>query len=240
MKRNKNYMIQTDQKKSLFHDAMTNIAKLIGDMKLKPGDKLPPEAELVNILNVSRAIVREALSGLSAVGLVESRRGHGTVVLDLTQPIIKPSQLFIEANLETLLEVVQARRIFEVEIAKMAAVNRSEEDLLVLERCQLAMGIRANSMDDIVKSDIDFHLALACCTKNDFLFRLMSGVSDIMESCRRETFKDPTALTLAMKEHGEILEAIKRKDPERVTVAMDQHLKLTEDKLKLQMQNNAR
>lgn len=228
-----NYSIKDDQRNSLTHEAMQSIAKIIGDRNLQPGDKLPSAAELGNILNVSRVVVREAISGLSAIGLVESRQGQGTVVMDHAHSLIRPNSFFIEANQETLLEVVQTRRIFEVEIGRIAAINRTEEDIKLIERYHLALGVYRNSIDDIVECDINFHLALVYCTKNRFLSRLMSGVIDIMKPSRMESFKDPTAVGRAFKEHGEIINGIKLRDPELTAEAISQHLRIVEDKLKM-------
>ncbi|MHC1759990.1 MAG: FadR/GntR family transcriptional regulator [Negativicutes bacterium] len=227
-----NYKIQGDRKSSLVHDSMRNIAQMIGNMKLQPGDRLPSEPELCSLLNVSRVVVREAIAGLNGVGLVESRHGIGTIVMEFTQPLIQSSPLFIEANLETLREVVQTRRIFEMEVAKIAAMNRSDEDLKLIERVHLIMGLQNKAIDDLATDDINFHMALVYCTKNKFLYRLLSGVGDILRPSRAESFKDPTAVERTLKEHGEIVFAIKNKNPEMAVAAMDRHLRIVEEKLK--------
>ncbi|HZX87191.1 MAG TPA: GntR family transcriptional regulator, partial [Reyranella sp.] len=104
------------------------LAAEIRSGRLQPGNKLPTEPELVAQFAVSRTVVREAVSRLKSIGLVESRQGSGVYVLEAAIP-----PLSFDANeavsREAVIQMVEVRRALEAEVAGLAAQRRSPEDL---------------------------------------------------------------------------------------------------------------
>ena len=113
----------------VYEDIIEQFKNMIYSGQLKKGDKLPPERELCQILGVSRASMREALRAMEVMGIVDSRPGEGTYIVDeITSSIFKPLSLIIalEKNQDDFIEL---RKILESACAKKAAEMRTDEDL---------------------------------------------------------------------------------------------------------------
>lgn len=211
---------------------MVNISKMIGEQHLEPGSKLPSEAELCEILNVSRVVIREALSGLSALGMIETRQGYGNIIMSFTNTIIKPHHLFVEADLESILDAIDLRLILESGVAGVAALNRNKDDLIAIEEKykEIIRVIKEdkNNIDLLAEKDLDFHMEIAKSAGNKFICRLLSDITDILKTTINEAFrKNPDYLDAAMDEHRLIIEAIRDQDSEKSYKAMNNHLYIT-------------
>src|SRR6185295_17279969 len=98
------------------------ILELVRTGNLRPGNRLPPERELIEIFRISRPSLREALRALSILGVIESRHGGGAFVTDLeAQTLLAPLDFFLSLSKSNLDEAFESRRVIEVEIARKAA-----------------------------------------------------------------------------------------------------------------------
>ena len=109
------------------------IKSLILDNKYQQGEKLPSESELGKILSVSRASVREGFRTLELMGLIDVRSGSGTYVkntdiFDLSKFSNSGLAMLLESEASTMLEILEARRVFEINIVELAAENAVPED----------------------------------------------------------------------------------------------------------------
>jgi DNA-binding FadR family transcriptional regulator len=172
----------------------------------KVGDRIPAEPELARLFSVSHNTIREAVQSLIHAGILEARPGDGTYVIANDRFAVAMSNKLREAELTQILE---ARRALEKEIARLAAANRTEDDLQQLEsdwqRCLAKTG---TGIDD----DMRFHASIATSTHNPILAQLyhviVSYLQDSLGSVLAEKQYDP----LAMQLHAELLDAIRTHD----------------------------
>ncbi|MDR7297858.1 DNA-binding FadR family transcriptional regulator [Pelomonas aquatica] len=162
--------------------------------ELQPGDKLPTEAAIMGEFDVSRTVVREAISKLQAAGLVETRHGIGTFVLgpgDGPSFKISPEQF---STLQDVIAVLELRIGLETEAAGLAAQRRSEANLLEMRSALDAVIAAVEAGQDSVVADFQFHLEIARATQNSHFAELMSTLgSQIIPRARLEPTADISA-----------------------------------------------
>ncbi|WP_347550067.1 FadR/GntR family transcriptional regulator [Pseudalkalibacillus hwajinpoensis] len=150
--------------------------RLIKEGSYKEGDKLPSVRELCESLEVGRSAVRDALTTLKGRGLVEIRHGEGTFVTGFNpkryfQHMLMPHQKELES-------LFQVREILETSIVKLAAVNRTEQDLVAMRTALDEMS--ACHYDENGFHDCQFHLAIAHASGNNILHHLLESISQTM------------------------------------------------------------
>lgn len=146
--------------------------EMIRTSKLKPGACLPSETSLAGSLGTSRATVREALSGLKALGLIKSVPGRGNFI---TKPEIHYKlEDLVEAirSRKDFLEALEARRAIEGEICLLAAKRRTDSALREIEEA-LSKSKDIKSVDEFIKADYEFHLALAKASENSLFIQFI-------------------------------------------------------------------
>ncbi len=201
---------------------------------LANGDKLPTEAAIMAEFEVSRTVVREAISKLQAAGLVETRHGIGTFVLGLGEG--GPFRIGAEqmATLHDVVAVLELRIGIETEAAALAAQRRTDDHLHNMRAALLAFAEAAESGRDAVAADFQFHLEIARATGNPHFEQLMAtlGAPSIprarLASLQAAGDEDPLAqrdyLLRVNAEHESILDAIAARDTEAARAAMRTHL----------------
>ena len=146
------------------------VEEAIREKKLLPGTKMPSEKELCAQFAVSRTALREALRRLSARGLIDIRKGSGIYVTELKiEDAINSLHLFYDLrfNSDLILQIIEVRRLFEPEIARLAARNRTESDIKTLQK-NLSDLERCNPDNTQLEVDLinRFHMNLAKSTHN--------------------------------------------------------------------------
>src|SRR5713101_3045073 len=117
------------RRNKVYEEVARQIERLILK-KLRPGDKLPSERELAELLGVSRSSVRDAIRSLELVGLVEPRQGEGTVVRAVSaESLINPLTTMLVRKRELVGELVDVRRMIEPPLAARAATHASDEEI---------------------------------------------------------------------------------------------------------------
>jgi GntR family transcriptional repressor for pyruvate dehydrogenase complex len=225
--------------RNLAHELVEGIGARIRDRVLKPGDKLPTEAEIMREWGVSRTVVREALSKLQAAGLVETRHGIGTFVLE---PPAASGFRIDPAEIETavdVLAVLELRISLETESAGLAAQRRTDEQLAEMRRAldEMASGEHQGGRDT-VGPDFRFHHLIALSTGNRYFADIMSHLGATLiprariNSSRLAREDMPQYLRRLEREHEEIYDAIARRDPEAARAAMRLHLTNSRERLR--------
>jgi len=202
-----------------------------GDLPV--GSKLPSEAAIAEQMGISRPSVREGLSALAAVGLIESRPGSGNFVSNGTSSvdIIGREAFLILEKESSCLEIMEAREILEPPVAALAAQKRTDEDLaklrVIYDRLvQLADQGKFNQYFDV---DKEFHLALVAAAGNSLLASVLTPLIKTMEQklYREFThdyyFKGHIGLKEVAGLHGKILEAVEASDKILATQRMREH-----------------
>jgi GntR family transcriptional regulator, transcriptional repressor for pyruvate dehydrogenase complex len=190
---------------------------------IEPGEKLPSERRLAEILGVGRSVVREAIKPLALLGIVEVRQGDGTYVKSVESNLL-PEVIGWGLLLGTkrTLDLVEARRHIEVILARLAAERREDGDLEIL-RTALQEMHEAEDPDDYVAADIAFHLAVARAAKNDTLYEVLSSVRSLLQVWIAKVGIS-AGLSVAAAEHDPIFDAIANNDTQAAARTMDAHM----------------
>jgi len=204
------------------------IREFIITQQLKPGDRLLSENTLINIYGVGRSTIREAIKLLIAENVVMVHHGKGTFVCERTGINDDPLGLKYADQTRMLINLFETRLLFEPQIALLAARRASKEDIKKLRQIMDSFNdLEANSWSDFPSLDIDFHTALAGCTKNDVLFRFMPSICDAIWKGRQETQNNSISQEKARLCHGKIFEAIRDREPEKAAAEMVTHISQT-------------
>lgn len=199
----------------------------------KPGQKLPSEKELCAEFSVSRVVLREALKALEFLGILIIRPGDGTYVNeDVLAPIVEPLSLDLLLKRNILLELLEARKILETQMAAVAAEKADAEDLKKMEQAVQRMDKSRDLVNEALQADLDFHLFLAKATKNRVLAKIMMVITDLMMESFRTAVRIPGGIGKAIQFHGEILSAITKRRPDLARRNMMQHLEDAQEDLR--------
>lgn len=210
--------------------AIQQVRDLIAAGQLVPGQRLPPEAELADLLGTSRNTVREAVRALSTARVLDVRRGDGTYVTSL-RPELLLAGIGAAADLlqdDFTLELVQVRRILEPAATALAASRISDETLAALRECLHRMS-EAESQDELVEFDAEFHALVATASENETLASMLSGVSS--RTTRGRAWRgvvEAGATERTISEHARILAALEARDPPLAEAAALLHVSTTE------------
>jgi GntR family transcriptional regulator, transcriptional repressor for pyruvate dehydrogenase complex len=213
----------------LHESVVRQIVEQIISGTLAPGAFLPSEPVLAQQFGVSRTVIREAMRILSGKGLVEVKHGSGMQVQPAEQwNQLDPLLLFEQLRLghdETLLnDLLEARRIVEVEVAALAAVRRTPEDLRTLH--EQVDGMRA-ILDDpraYTRLDIAFHDTILQAARNRFLTQTLRPASQALSVGRLISSQQPGGPVASEQGHEEILAAIESANAEQARTAMHRHI----------------
>jgi len=209
------------------------IKQLILDGKLKPGDRLPPERDLIKQLGVSRPSLREALNALVSVGFLEVRQAKRTFVKSVTSKLIEdPLTLLIKADEQKIFDLIEVRKAIEVWAAYHAAERASKEDIETLETVITDMKKAFEEGRSWEKQDADFHLAIAQATHNTIHAHIMSGIYDLLRESVGSVFRDRTKIKKLLDQHLKIINAIKSHSPDKARERILEHLNYVESEVK--------
>lgn len=214
------------ERQTLAKAAMERLLELVQGGALAPGEALPSQHALARQLGVSRPILREAMQGLAAAGLIEIRPGSGCYVRD-PQRLTDPDTLFEVFTHETALEVLEARMVVEVELAALAATRMTEADRhrleAILARLRRAVG-RGQPTAAITG---DFHQALAHAGHNAVLGKMARLLTRprVMQGVRVEHAL-PDIMAGEYDSHRHLYDAVRVGDPNRARAAMREHLEI--------------
>ncbi len=207
------------------------VKSLIANGRLKPGDALPPERELMKVFNVSRPTLREALNTLSTMGFVQMAQRRRTRVKSLVPSnITEPLHHLLKEDMKVSLELIESRSIIETGNVRLAAKRATQDDIERLEKCLEKMGQKLRDNKSFTDEDAAFHLAIAEATHNKIQTHLMFSIYDLLkEKVGLCYFNDET--DYMYQQHCDIVEAIKARDERRAQNRMEVHLSYVESLL---------
>jgi GntR family transcriptional regulator, transcriptional repressor for pyruvate dehydrogenase complex len=200
--------------------------------ELEPGAMLPPERDLLVELEVGRGTLREALRLLELQGLVSVKAGPrgGPVVLKPDhRPLADALSLFLQSAEAPYLELVQARRAIESDLARLAAEHATDADIAALRASIDAMSVRLEDEDFFLAENLRFHRLCAKAADNEVL--------DVFHSCLK-SISDGHAVGVVYTErhraailawHTRITDAIAAHDPDASYAAMNDHMREYEE-----------
>jgi len=219
-------MYEEIQHGRLYEQIVAQIEKRILDGELNPGDKLPPERELCKQFGVSRTAVREAMNVLSLKGLIIVSPGKGTFVTDSISSATRDSidLLLKQSNAHGIKDLVEIREILEPEIAALAAIRSTDDDIEALREACDAMDLALDNPDAFIEADLDFHLTLAKGTNNSLISLLLNPLIDLLREHRVRAASVDGGLHRGQPFHKTIYDAVVNRDAEKARQTMSEHL----------------
>jgi GntR family transcriptional repressor for pyruvate dehydrogenase complex len=211
---------------SVTSEAIEKVKEMILSGELQPGAKLPRESELAERLGVSRSSLREAVRALSALNVIEPRQGDGTYVTSLTPDLLLEVIGFgVElVNDPSVLELFQVRRFLETGATAAAATSITDGELASLRECMARMD-EAESVEELVQADEEFHRIVASATGNSVLVALLDNLASRTTRARLwRGVMERGALERTKQWHRAILEGLEARDPELASSADLMHL----------------
>ena len=208
-------------------EVAVQIRGMIHRAELQPGEQLPPERDLARMLGVSRPTLRAGISSLAAMGVVRSRPGAGTfVVEEEVSPSLDSGPLRMMASLQgfTSAEMFEARRALEMAIAGLAAERATGDQMVPIAEEITEMYTSLNQPEEFLIHDMRFHQFVAAASGNRILTALMNMVATILSDARKRTVNSAKDLKESAEMHRQIYRAIKDRDPVRACDAMRDHL----------------
>ncbi len=217
----------------VYEQVTEQIQNMIVNKELKKGDKLPSERDLAEQLEVSRTSVREALRALQIIGLIEVRQGEGSFITqNFEQSLFQPLSIMFVLQNSKPEEIIELRKIIEVETAYLAAERATDEEIeklrKLIERLKLLKDL--NDEKASVETDKKFHYSIAEVSKNKLLSNVLNVISELMD----KFIKDARGMILSDEENKEVLiyqheaifKGIEAKDPDAAANAMQAHIQL--------------
>jgi GntR family transcriptional repressor for pyruvate dehydrogenase complex len=204
------------------------LEQLIVDKHLQPGDRLPPQEELSELLGVSRTVVREAVRHLTARGLLEGKRGSGVYVKVMNAEVLRePIDLLLRSQAITRNQIMEARELLEVKISGLAAQRATPQDIEAMQATVETMASGALTRPEFAATDVTFHKLLARAADNPLFLAMANSINDVMINlrlCYTDLFGMAQAVELAVQDHSQILDQVKARDVEGARRAMEKHL----------------
>ncbi|MED3710434.1 FadR/GntR family transcriptional regulator [Peribacillus frigoritolerans] len=230
--------------KKIYEEVSDELYEMIRSGSLKPGEQLDSIQQLAENFQVGRPAIREALSALSSMGLIEIKQGEGTFVKTFDPAImnhpLSAALLMDQDNIKHLLEV---RKILESGTAEVAAKKRTVENLIELKDMLFNMEKVSDDEELSDKADISFHVAVANASQNELLITLMNHVSELMTEKMRDIrraalYSEEMTLKQLYQQHVRIYDAIVAQDEDGARSAMLFHLQSVEESLDRVIQKN--
>jgi GntR family transcriptional repressor for pyruvate dehydrogenase complex len=197
-------------------EAIEKLRAMIVSGELRPGDRLPREADLATTLGLSRNSLREAVRALSLVRILDVRQGDGTYVSSLAaDSLLEALNFIVEFHHDaSVLELLEVRRILEPAASARAAVLITAPTIAQVAEI-LGRANADSPVEDLVKADVEFHRAIALAAGNSVLASLIESLSAPTQRARVwRGMTQEGALQRTLDEHQAIFDAIVRHDPE--------------------------
>jgi GntR family transcriptional regulator, sialic acid-inducible nan operon repressor len=194
-----------------------------------PGDPLPSERELMQLYGVGRPAIREALQSLQRMSLLDIHHGRRARVAAPSVPrmvdqIGESMRLFLAHSPASLEQLKQARLVFEMEMARIAARRHSASDIVRLRRLLQTQAEAQNDLERFVACDGDFHREIAAISGNPIFTALSEAVFKWLAATYRGAVSVPGLEKLTLNEHAQILDAIAAGMAEAAAKTMADHL----------------
>ena len=217
------------QRRKLSQDVEERLLAMVDGGNLKPGDTLPSERELMEAYGVGRPAIREALQNLERMGLVEIRHGGrprvATPSMDAIIGQLGKAVPHMLSHSETgLRHLTQARATFEMEMARIAARQRTAPDIAMMEAVLRKQGEAISDHQRFLAHDGEFHVAIARISGNPIFVSLCEALFDWLAHFHIDMVSRPGLETLSLSEHRAILAAIGSGDADAAAKAMSDHL----------------
>jgi GntR family transcriptional repressor for pyruvate dehydrogenase complex len=223
--------VDPERRSSTSEELVTQLREMIHRGELRPGDRLPPERDLAKLLGVSRPTLRAAIRSLAAVGVLQSKQGAGTFVVESDgPPALDSAPLRMMASLHgfTTSEMFEARRSLEMAIAALAAERATGEQMASMAEEIAGMFASLDDPEQFLVHDMRFHQMVAASSGNRIMTALMNMVATVLFDVRRKTVNRARDLKESAEMHRQIYRAIRDRNSDAARNAMRDHLMLAQ------------
>jgi GntR family transcriptional repressor for pyruvate dehydrogenase complex len=217
------------RRNKVYEEVAKQIERLILK-KLKPGDKLPSERELAEMLQVSRSSIRDAIRGLELMGLVEPRQGAGTIVREPSaEQSLNPFEDALKRRQELVSELLDFRKMLEPPLAARAATHASPDEIAEMEEILQRQEATLSRGEASIAEDAEFHYSVALASGNSVVLKVIDILMDLLRETRERSLQLEGRPQKSLAGHRRILAAIKRHDAEAAKDAMRRHIEDVEE-----------
>jgi GntR family transcriptional regulator, transcriptional repressor for pyruvate dehydrogenase complex len=217
------------RRNKVYEDVARQIERLILK-KLKPGDKLPSERELSEMLGVSRSSIRDAIRSLELIGMVEPRQGAGTIVKEVTaDAVVNPLANALKLKEDLVGELLDFRRMLEPPLAARAATHATADDVAEMEEILNRQEEKLRRGETTIPEDTSFHYAIALASGNSVVLKVLDIIMDMLRDSRERSLQVEGRPQKSLAGHRRILASIKRHDAEAAKDAMRRHIEDVEE-----------
>lgn len=222
-------------KKNVCDQIVEEIIASIVDGRLKAGDQLPNEREMAKNYGVSRVPLREALRSLGRMGIIETKHGIGTFVKEVNATFLTNelnTYLYLQEN--PVIEILQLRRLLEVESARMAAEKATPQDLEKLKNAEQVakeelFKLREGQGSSFYVADLNYHLAIAEASHNSLFVQFINSIHGTLHIHQMLSQKEPQPIDEVATYHQQIRAAIEARDADTAGKVMLDHINKIEE-----------
>ena len=216
-------------------EIVQQVKSLIKEGKLQPGQKLPPERALSDMLGVGRSSLREAVNILETLGFVETKTRKGIFVRSVSSAAMSdPMRQILEEDNRTLYQLYELRKDIELASVVRAARLRTPADMEEIRKSLVRMEGDAKAARLVLNADQDFHLAIARATQNFFRVHILKNIFDLAEDHMglivEKLIAEKVGVFDVLDQHERICKAVQDQDAESARRVMDDHLTWVEEK----------
>ncbi|MFT3962969.1 FadR/GntR family transcriptional regulator [Propionivibrio sp.] len=210
--------------------------------EFKIGERLPTELQLTEMFGVSRVPVREALRTLRQAGFLVTKHGVGTFV-NIVSPDIMGNEFgaFMFLQDKSIIEMLQLRRLLEVESARLAAMNATAMDVKKIKEFEALareeiLKLRAGKDNSFYAADLGFHVAIAEASHNGIYVRFINSIHETLHFHQFLSLRETTDHDEVIQYHQGVCAAIVERNPEKASSMMDGHIKRVEKLISVAVQ----
>lgn len=197
-----------------------------------PGSKIPSENELSKLLGVSRISIREAFQRLVSLGILETRQGDGTYVKEFSPGVYMNSLIpLCVLDPVDLMEVMEYRKITEIETSGLAAERATEADIKELQEIYARMQASQDDVAAFAAEDLNFHLAIAKASKNSLIIKVNQIIKNIL-SVSMSDIVSSLGTNMGLYYHEHLIDAVVHRDRELAKKLMEDHINRTIESLR--------
>jgi GntR family transcriptional repressor for pyruvate dehydrogenase complex len=192
---------------------------------LKPGDRLPSENELMEMLGVGRSSIREAKQTLMAMNLVEAHPGRGSFIREIgPEACINPEAVWLLLAGERMGALYETRELLEVQVARLVAERATDADLQALEKALEQLEHAVCVGESVYDAGLQFHFALIKAAHNPVLVSLYDVIMGLLQECQRPIYEQASDPQAELEHHRQIYRSVRDRDPAQAERVMRQHL----------------
>lgn len=217
---NKSVDIKSLSRKTLSNQVIDEIISLLTTGQLKPGDRIPSELELMEICNVSRPVIREAMTSLEVLGIVNRKTRNGTFFSDKVGS--KPFSMMLALSATDLYSIIETRVALELGLITLAAEKITDEDLAKLN--DLIEEMKGLPTEDSSEVDKEFHKVIALSAKIPLFESIIEPLQSFHQKVLEQIPLEDRNLEQTIQYHIDIYNALKKRDPVEAYTSMYRHL----------------